>query len=195
MSASGGVAQVWGNQIELVDREVPLISDPLNATKVIFQARDGITIPDVIDGELRFLDGTGDIQLIADADTDGVGNLVMRDVQDSLRANSRNLVSSGVNIILGSIDTSSLDNAEDGGAITISSTSGDISTQDLNSSSSSFSHFGEGGGNGGAITISSTTGNINTRSLRSGSDAADGNIVRAGVDRCSDTTAVRCIGS
>ena len=133
LSASGGVAQVWGNQIELVDREVPLISDPLNATKVIFQARDGITIPDVIDGELRFLDGTGDIQLIADADTDGVGDLVMVDVQDSWRANGRNLVSSGVNFFLGTIDTSSLDNVEKGGDISIYSISGDINTQEINS--------------------------------------------------------------
>ena len=205
LSAPGGTAQVLGNQIELIDRETatPSSRNSPDDTELIVQATEGITIPDVSDDELRFLDDSGDIQLVADANTDGIGNLRMVDVQDSLRASGRDIDISGVNITLGGVDTSSvnledegdisistisddirtrdLDSSSDlssgdigdGGAITISSTSGNISTQSLNSSSFSFSDQADSG-NGGAITISSTSGNISTQSLNSSSYSSRG---------------------
>ena len=205
LSAPGGTAQVLGNQIELIDRETatPSSRNSPDDTELIVQATEGITIPDVSDDELRFLDDSGDIQLVADANTDGIGNLRMVDVQDSLRASGRDIDISGVNITLGGVDTSSvnledegdisistisddirtrdLDSSSDlssgdigdGGAITISSTSGNISTQSLNSSSISYSDQADSG-NGGAITISSTSGNISTQSLNSSSYSSRG---------------------
>ncbi|MBE9062395.1 filamentous hemagglutinin N-terminal domain-containing protein, partial [cf. Phormidesmis sp. LEGE 11477] len=67
----------------------------------------------------------------------------------------------GSDITVNNIDTSSVEGA-DGGAIVISSISGDITTQgNIDSSLSSFS-YGDSG-NGGRISISSTSGNITTQ--------------------------------
>ena len=172
LSAPGGTAQVLGNQIELIDRETatPSSRNSPDDTELIVQATEGITIPDVSDDELRFLDDSGDIQLVADANTDGIGNLRMVDVQDSLRASGRDIDISGVNITLGGVDTSSV-NLEDEGDISISTISDDIRTRDLDSSSD----LSSGDiGDGGAITISSTSGNISTQSLNSSSYSSRG---------------------
>ncbi|MFZ9740212.1 MAG: proprotein convertase P-domain-containing protein, partial [Prochlorotrichaceae cyanobacterium] len=56
--------------------------------------------------ELLFQGGSGSIAFIADANTDGVGDVVMLDLGDALKTNGRNLSISGVNLRLGTIDTS-----------------------------------------------------------------------------------------
>ena len=73
---------------------------------VILQATDGITIADLADDELLFQGGSGSIAFIADANADGVGDVVMLDLGDALKTNGRNLTISGVNLTLGTIDTS-----------------------------------------------------------------------------------------
>jgi len=186
LSASGGV-RVLGNKIELLDRENPFSSNVTDETEIVFQAANGIAIPDVADNELKFLDGLGNIQLVADADMDGRGNLVMADVQDSLHASGRNLAGSGVNIILGDVNTSTFEGRRDGGDIAISSISGDIRVQNLDSSSSVYSRsyspsIAEDSGNGGDITISSTSGSIRTQTLNasSASSSASASLSAAG---------------
>ena len=72
------------------------------------------------------------------------------------------------NIKVGEIYTSTFDE-KNGGAIAISTMSGNISTQSLNSSSNS--NYGKSG-NGGNITISTMSGNISTPDLNSSSKSS-----------------------
>ncbi len=134
LAAPGGVAQVLGNQVTLIDSETPNISGLSGDTELLFQASDGIVVEDVLDNELLFANGTGQIVLTADADANGMGDVVMLDGQDVLQTNGRNLAVSGVNFVLGAIDTSVLAqsgevntaiiNVEAGGAIPASETIG-----------------------------------------------------------------------
>ena len=75
-------------------------------TDVVLQATDGITVEDLADNELLFARGAGRIAFVADANGDGVGDVVMLDWQDSLETNGRDLAISGVNLKLGMIDSS-----------------------------------------------------------------------------------------
>ena len=190
LGAPGGTAQVVGNQIELVDSETTDLAGSLDDTTLIFRAADGITVPDVVDDVLVFAGEIGSIELLADANGDGVGDVVMVDGQDALQTNGRNVAIAGVNLALGAIDTtngkhsggnialtaegnittgnmatfsfSDIDgeNTADGGSIAIASMSGDISTEGLDTSSRA---NGGHAGNGGAITIiTSGSGNITT---------------------------------
>ncbi|MEO0539114.1 MAG: filamentous hemagglutinin N-terminal domain-containing protein, partial [Cyanobacteria bacterium P01_A01_bin.123] len=100
-------------------------------TDVILQATDGIQIDDLADNELLFAAGTGQIAFIADANADGVGDVIMQDLGDTLATNGRNLSISGVNFALGNIDTTLRGEAfttvvdiDAGGPIPASGTSG-----------------------------------------------------------------------
>ncbi|WP_161607258.1 two-partner secretion domain-containing protein [Prochlorothrix hollandica] len=75
-------------------------------TNVVLQATDGITIADLADNELLFQGGSGSLIFVADANADGVGDVTMLDLGDALKTNGRNLTISGVNLTLGTIDTS-----------------------------------------------------------------------------------------
>ncbi|MEQ8382458.1 MAG: filamentous hemagglutinin N-terminal domain-containing protein [Coleofasciculus sp. A1-SPW-01] len=162
-------------------------------TTVILQATNDIRIEDLTDNALDFASGSGKIELTADADSDGVGSVVMEDFfGDTLYTNGRDIEMAGANLTLRNINTAdpvnggaitlrasgdilvygSLDsysNSGDGGAISLSSVSGDITTYGLNSSSRSDS------GDGGAISLSSVSGDITTYgSLDSSSNSFSG---------------------
>ncbi|MGB3493263.1 MAG: filamentous hemagglutinin N-terminal domain-containing protein [Elainellaceae cyanobacterium] len=79
-------------------------------TNLILQATDNITINDLTDDSLVFANGTGSIQLIADGDRNGVGDFMMADTADTLFTNGRNISISGVNLVLGDIDTTTDEN-------------------------------------------------------------------------------------
>ncbi len=106
LGAPGGVAQVLGNQIALLDSETAGALGPSGDTDLLFQASGSIVVEDVLDNDLLFAKGTGQIVLFADADMDGVGDVLMLDRQDTLQTNGRNLAVSGINFVLGAIDTS-----------------------------------------------------------------------------------------
>ena len=104
-SAPEGSAQVIGNRIVIRDGTGFPPSNASGTTEIFFQAADGITIEDVLDDELRFTNGTGQIVLNADTNLDGLGDVVMLDMQDHLQTNGRDLSVSGANVVLGTIDT------------------------------------------------------------------------------------------
>ncbi len=170
-------------------------------TNVILQATNDIRIRNLADNNLRFTAGNGSISFTADADSDGVGAVVMADIiRDTINTNGRNITISGASLTLGSIRTSSVNGGAinltasgditingslntsslspfgNGGAITLSSNFGNITAKgDLNS----YSESGKGG-NGGAITLSSNSGNITTGSLKSYSYSESGNAGNGG---------------
>ncbi|MEO0456892.1 MAG: CHAT domain-containing protein, partial [Cyanobacteria bacterium P01_A01_bin.114] len=177
---------------------------------VILQATNDITVQDLADDELTFRSGTGTLTFLADADSNGVGQFVMADQNDVLRASGRSVSISGASITTGTIDTSISalgNNSEDGGNITLSATNGELQTQNLFASSrASSNNAGEGGtvtlnaggdidtgrietvsfagnnnaGNGGDITIRSTDGSISTGYLYSTSLSRRNNAEEAG---------------
>ncbi len=106
LAAPGGIAQVLGTRVELVDSETSELSESSGDTTLLVAAADGITIADAADNALLFARGTGQIVLWADADGNGKGDVVMLDLQDALQTNGRNLAISGINLTLGIIDAS-----------------------------------------------------------------------------------------
>jgi len=75
-------------------------------TTVILQATNDIRIEDLTDDALDFASGSGGIALTADADSDGVGSVVMEDtLKDTLYTNGRDIGIAGANLTLGHIDT------------------------------------------------------------------------------------------
>ncbi|MBE9070662.1 proprotein convertase P-domain-containing protein [Leptolyngbya cf. ectocarpi LEGE 11479] len=95
------------------------------------QAADNITVADIADNALSFAYGTGRIALEADANADGLGDVLMLDVQDTLQTNGRDLSISGIGLILGKIDTSVIEheiiNIDAGGPIPETGTAGTAS--------------------------------------------------------------------
>lgn len=106
LAAPGSVAQVLDNQVTLIDNVTPDALASSGDTNLLLQANDGIVVEDLMDDTLLFANGTGQIVLVADADIDGVGDVAMLDGQDTLQTNGRDLTVSGVNLALGTIDTS-----------------------------------------------------------------------------------------
>jgi filamentous hemagglutinin family protein len=74
-------------------------------TNVILQATNNITVNNLADNALTFAPGSGGIAFTADADGNGVGAFVMRDVADTLYTNGRDIVISGASLTLGDINT------------------------------------------------------------------------------------------
>ncbi|MEQ9548175.1 MAG: hypothetical protein RIM23_00930 [Coleofasciculus sp. G3-WIS-01] len=140
-------------------------------TNVILQATNDIRIEDFTDDALDFASGSGEIALTADADSDGVGSVVMEDtLRDTLYTNGRDIGIAGASLTLGNINTSA---SGDGGAITLRA-DGDIIARNLNSSSLLFSEDGDAG-NGGAIMLSSNSGDITANNLYSSFSSFFGN--------------------
>ncbi|MEO0406592.1 MAG: filamentous hemagglutinin N-terminal domain-containing protein [Cyanobacteria bacterium P01_A01_bin.135] len=105
LAAPGGSAQVLGNQVEIIDNAASNLFGPSGETNLLIAAADDIAVADMTDDALLFAAGTGEIVLMADANADGVGDVVMLDRQDALLTNGRNLTVSGVDLNLGTIDT------------------------------------------------------------------------------------------
>lgn len=76
----------------------------LGGANVILQASNNITIDDLTDNELTFNPGGGRIQFVANADGVGGGDFTMN-AADTIRTNGRSISISGVNLTLGTIDT------------------------------------------------------------------------------------------
>jgi filamentous hemagglutinin family protein len=75
-------------------------------TNVILQATNNIQIEDLADDALRFAPGSGVIGFTADADSDGVGAVVMEDtLRDTLYTKGRDIFISGASLRLGNINT------------------------------------------------------------------------------------------
>jgi filamentous hemagglutinin family protein len=180
-------------------------------TKVILQATNDIRIEDLADDALKFAPGSGVIGLTADADSDGVGSVVMEDtIGDTLYTNGRDIVINGASLTLGNINTSSINagaitliangdittngklisssESGNGGAISLSSSSGNITTNSR-LDSSSYSESGNAG-NGGAISLSSSSGDITTNDWLGASSLSsfDGNAGNGGVISLSSSS-------
>ncbi|NET70481.1 MAG: hypothetical protein F6K62_05665, partial [Sphaerospermopsis sp. SIO1G2] len=112
------------------------------------------------------LSAVNKINILADTDSNGIGNFQMN-TTDTIQANGKSVDIKGINLTVGDINTSDV---LGGGNITLTA-AGDISTEDLNSSSLSFS---ETAGNGGNISVSTTNGYIQTQSLDSSSFSDSG---------------------
>ncbi|MBD2569799.1 filamentous hemagglutinin N-terminal domain-containing protein [Anabaena lutea] len=137
-------------------------------TNLIFQAINDITIHPLSGNSLSLADGIGKIIFTADADGNGVGNFQMN-TADTIRNNGQSVEIKGVSLNIGNINTSS---ELGGGNITLTATSGNITTQNLNSYSGSLYGYGTGK-NGGAITLTAG-GDITTQDLNSYSRSNSG---------------------
>ncbi|MEQ9550904.1 MAG: filamentous hemagglutinin N-terminal domain-containing protein [Coleofasciculus sp. G3-WIS-01] len=145
-------------------------------TNVVLQATNDIWIEDLADDALEFAPGSGGIALTADADSDGVGAVVMEDTGgDTLKTNGRDIVINGASLTLGNISTSLVT----GGAINLKA-DGNISTGSLNSSS--YSDFRDTQ-NGGAIRLRAgdditfgDNSDVNSGSISSGNSGNGGEI-------------------
>ncbi|HEY9833900.1 MAG TPA: CHAT domain-containing protein [Stenomitos sp.] len=145
-----GVAGTGANDGELADGSI-LFTDSPGATftisqgtlqsqigAVTLQATNNITITPGV--SLTFLGGGGAIAFTADADNNSVGSFLMN-AGDTITAPGRALTISGASITAGTLNTSL--GFGTGGNITLSSTTGDITTTGLIGS----------GYNGGTITL------------------------------------------
>ncbi|MDY6937964.1 MAG: CHAT domain-containing protein [Cyanobacteriota bacterium] len=121
---------------------------------IILEATNDITIAPGV--SLEFASEGGNIQFVADADENRVGDFSM-DASQSLSARGRNIFITGANITTGGIDTSGI-NLTPGGDITLEATNGTISVgtdnarAHLNTSTSGIL------GDGGDINLRATEG-------------------------------------
>ena len=148
-NGSGTGSNVGVNQT-IYERE---LETQAQSNNIILQADNNIRLRNLSDNTLNLSGGPGSIVFTADADRDGMGNFIMQDTGDTILAEGRDVEISGVNLTIGSIDTSSFSffgNASNGGTINLKG-SGSI-TVDGNLDSSSLSFFGNAG-NGGAIKL------------------------------------------
>ncbi|MGD1807278.1 filamentous hemagglutinin N-terminal domain-containing protein, partial [Dapis sp. BLCC M126] len=131
---------------------------------------------DIHVGNIRSLSETGDGGIIdLKANNNIITGLINSSAVQGIGGDIT--IDAGGNIITYGLDSSSSSdsdygNSGDGGDITISTQTGDINTESLNSSSSSSSSYDSdsdygNSGIGGDITISTQTGDINTESLNS----------------------------
>ncbi|MBE9063759.1 filamentous hemagglutinin N-terminal domain-containing protein [cf. Phormidesmis sp. LEGE 11477] len=171
---TGQNLSLLGNQLQLGGKlaaggDITLQAEEItNNNGLRVSAAGSVVLSDYVGGALKVETGgsidTEDITTIGpnttlSADgTDSDEDLLLSGRAVVLRTIGENAARSGINV--NSINTSNSEGG-DGGAIIISSTSGDITTQgSLNSSSYSDS---DDSGNGGAISISSTSGDITTQ--------------------------------
>ncbi|MGK7942890.1 MAG: filamentous hemagglutinin N-terminal domain-containing protein, partial [Microcystaceae cyanobacterium] len=72
------------NEVNIIYEEnLENLSGDIN---VILEADNNITIENLADDELTFQAGSGEVTFTADGDSDGVGDVIMNDVVDSIRA-------------------------------------------------------------------------------------------------------------
>ncbi|NER20776.1 MAG: filamentous hemagglutinin N-terminal domain-containing protein [Symploca sp. SIO1C2] len=124
---------------------------------VVLEATNDIRVNTGV--SLNFANGNGDITFTADADMDGIGDFVMNPL-DTIETSGRDISITAASITAGIIDTN-------GGNIRLTSTVGDIITDDVES---------EGIFAGGQITLVAG-GNINTGQLDSSNFFGDGGLI------------------
>lgn len=144
-----------------------------SSTNVTLEATNDITVGVLQDQTLAFAPTissthSGSITLIADADGNGVGDVVMTDPETTLIAPGRNLSISGANLRLGELNTAALFQAGD---ITLSA-SGSVTTGDIGTNAP------QSNGQGGDIKI--TAADIITRNIITDSPAQAGNVTLIG---------------
>jgi large exoprotein involved in heme utilization and adhesion len=101
-------------------------------TNIVLQATNDIRLQDLNDDRLDFATGEGLIVFTADADQDGVGDFVMEDnLNDTIFTNGRDIVISGANLTIGSLNTSLLDVPDAGNLIDTALLVSDSSGQNL----------------------------------------------------------------
>lgn len=135
--------------------EETLESSILGDTNLILQADNDITIAPLADGALTFVQGTGRIQFIADADNSGQGSFTMAP-SDSLVAPGRDISITAADISVGKLSTatfSAIDNFESAGDIQLTATQGNIVSNSLVSTARSTLN---NNGNGGDIFLSAS---------------------------------------
>lgn len=103
-----GVLTALEGQVELLGNEVILGDGTgIEADLIRIQAQNNITIADQSNDQLRLAGNGGLVEMLADTNGDGVGNVVMEDTtSDTIKTNGQNIAISGANLILGNIDTS-----------------------------------------------------------------------------------------
>ncbi|WP_020480610.1 two-partner secretion domain-containing protein [Prochlorothrix hollandica] len=119
------------------------------STNVSITADDRITINDLTDNLLEFARGAGagTINFTVGSGGSGLGYFVM-DATDTIRAPGRDVTVSGVQLTVGSIDTSTTDPSLDGGRISLNaeaSSFGDNSTITVTGNLTTTSPFGNSG--------------------------------------------------
>ncbi len=173
--------------------EDTLESSIIGDVNVLFQADNHINIEPLSNGELTFIQGTGSISFLADADADGQGDFTMAP-GNRLTAPGRDLSITAANITVGDLDTSvfsAIDNAENAGDIYLTATQGNIVSDTLiGTARGTLNNSGNGGtvtlsaagsviaediitttnalsnrGSAGEITINAQTGSISTNNL------------------------------
>ncbi|WP_446382275.1 two-partner secretion domain-containing protein [Coleofasciculus chthonoplastes] len=109
---SGEVGEIWSAPLSTINDTAPTtiyeseLEGLAGDSNVILQATNDIRIDDLVDDALTFKSGNGEIKLTADADSDGVGAVVMEDtVKDTLKTNGRDIFISGASLTLGNINT------------------------------------------------------------------------------------------
>ncbi|MEQ9368827.1 MAG: filamentous hemagglutinin N-terminal domain-containing protein [Coleofasciculus chthonoplastes F3-SA18-01] len=109
---SGEVGEIWSAPLSTINDTAPTtiyeseLERLAGDSNVILQATNDIRIDDLVDDALTFKSGNGEIKLTADADSDGVGAVVMEDtVKDTLKTNGRDIFISGASLTLGNTDT------------------------------------------------------------------------------------------
>ena len=136
------------------------------ATNVTLEASNNITVAPLNDRVLAFAPGTGDVVFRADADSDGVGDIIMSDRETTLIAPGRNVTLSGANLQLGDINTVSTARSLQSGDVTIQA-SGAASLGSINT----FSYLLDGQSGDVSVTAAEiTSGDISTVSLSQAGD-------------------------
>lgn len=136
-------------------------------TNIVLQATNDIRLEDLSDDRLDFSTGKGLIVFSADADRDGTGDFVMEDnLEDTIFTNGRDIVISGANLTIGSLNTSLLNVPDAGNLIDTALLVSDSSGQNLTSIKGNISRGGDidlfkiyltGGGTFSASTVNSET--------------------------------------
>ncbi|MEQ9622808.1 two-partner secretion domain-containing protein [Coleofasciculus chthonoplastes] len=116
---SGEVGEIWSAPLSTINDTAPTtiyeseLEGLAGDSNVILQATNDIRIDDLVDDALTFKSGNGEIKLTADADSDGVGAVVMEDtVKDTLKTNGRDIFISGASLTLGNINTFDVEGGE-----------------------------------------------------------------------------------
>ena len=139
----------------------------VNSTLTL-EANNDITVEPLLDQVLAFRPGTGAITLIADANGNGIGDFIMSDPDTTLIAPGRDVSISGVNLLLGDLNTSAL---FQGGTITLSAT-GSVVTKNIDT------HAPQAASQSGNVNI--TAANITTQDIFTQSPGQSGNVTLVG---------------
>ena len=154
----------FGDVSDLTVLDAAILENQVAQVRV--EATNDITIAPGV--SLSFVPDGGAIAFVADSDADSMGSFSM-DAGESIATPGRNIEISGAEIVAGTIDTSST--TGDAGGISLTSTQGDVTTQDLVAVSEAE------GATGGAISLMAEDGTIAIGDVTSNSGAGNGGAI------------------